>query len=136
MIQRYDSSKVVVKRFFTRPYDTTEQGEKLIREALTLCSLGYLNDSYPVSVFAQNKLLKLIRYSSGGQIYAFYEDLQQEVHALLVGYLTFQTTDEPEVVAVEILAQLSRHERKACEAGKMLLEWHRKMLEELDTAHG
>lgn len=135
MIQRYDSSKVVVKRFFTRPYDTPERGEKFIREALTLCSLGYLNDSYPVSVFAQNKLLKLIRYCSGGQISAFYEDLQQEVHALLVGYLTFQATDEPEVVAVEILAQLSRHERVACEAGAVLLEWHSKMLEEVGTAY-
>ncbi|MCP3752919.1 hypothetical protein [Pseudomonas sp. SBB6] len=135
MIQRFESSKAAVKRFFSRPYDTPEQAEELIRAVLTLCSLGYLNDSYPVSVFAQNKTLKLIRYSSGGQLSAFYDDLQQEVHALLVGYLTYRATEEPEVAAVEILAQMSRHERVACERGKMLLEWYGKVLEEAGTAN-
>ncbi|UVL27177.1 hypothetical protein [Pseudomonas donghuensis] len=74
-------------------------------------------------------------YSSGGQLSAFYDDLQQEVHALLVGYLTYRATEEPEVAAVEILAQMSRHERVACERGKMLLEWYGKVLEEAGTAN-
>ncbi|KIU48806.1 MULTISPECIES: hypothetical protein [Pseudomonas] len=134
MIQRYESSKAAVKRFFTRPYDTPEQGAELIRAALTLCSLGYLNDSYPVSVFAENKTLKMMRYSADDQLSAFYDDLQQEVHALLAGHLVYRATEEPEVAAIEILAQMPGHERAACEKGKLLLEWHSKVLQKADTA--
>lgn len=135
MIQRHENSKAVVKRFFTRPYDTPEQGEGLIRAALTLCSLGYLNDSCPVSVFAHNKTQKMIRYSSAGQLSAFYADLQQEIQALLAGHLTYRAIEEPEVAAIEILAQMSRHERVACERGKELLEWHSKVLQEAGTVN-
>lgn len=129
MIKRFETSKAIVKRYFSRPCDTPEQGEELIRTALTLCSLGYLNDSQPVTVFAQNKTQKMISRSYAGQLSAFYEELQQEIHVLLANHLTYRAKEDPEVAVVEIIAQLHRHERLACNRGGMLLEWHCKVWE-------
>jgi len=130
MTDKYETSRALAKHHFSWPYDTPEQGEELIRNALTLCSLGFLNDSYPVSVFAENKTHRMIRYSSSGQLSAFYEELQHEVHALLTGHLSFHAIEDPEVEAIKILSKLSGHQRKACEKGKMLLEWHSKILKQ------
>lgn len=126
-MKKYEISKALVKRHFSWPYDTPKQGEELIRAALTLHSLGYLNDSYPISVFVENKTKKLILYNSTGQLSAFYDDLQHEIYALLTGHLALQATEDPEVEAIEILSKLSRHERMACDRGKTLLEWHSKI---------
>jgi hypothetical protein len=127
MLARIETSKAVVKRYFSRPCDTPERGEQLIRTALTLCSLGCLNDSQPVTVFAQNKTLRLISLSSAGHRTAFYPELQQEVHALLADHLTYRVKEDPEIAVVEIIEKMSRHERAACERGKVLLENHGKI---------
>lgn len=133
MIERFETSRAVVKRYFGQPCDTPEQGEHLIRTALTLCVLGCLNDSQPVMVFAQNKTQKLISLSAAGQLSAFYEELQQEIHTLLADHLIHRAKDDPETAIVEIIGQMSRYERAACERGKMLLDWHSKVVAQAGT---
>ncbi|TRN80713.1 hypothetical protein DT385_09385 [Pseudomonas syringae] len=128
MIERFETSRAVVKRHFSQPCDTPEQGEQLIRTALTLCVLGCLTDSKPVTVFAQNKTRKLISLSAAGQLSAFYEELQQEIRALLSDHLVHRAKDDPETAIVEIIGQMSRYDRAACERGKMLLDWHSKVV--------